>query len=456
MDKNDDIIELSKVNPKKAINKLAIPSIISTLIMFLNTFVDSIWVSGLSADALIAIGFVTPLYYLVKAMGTGYGAGINSVISRFTSIEKYADANNAILHTLILTVATFFIFYIVSQFFLDPLIILVGGGSVLDLCKEYIKPIFLLSIFLMTPEINSGLYKARGDVKRASTPFIIIAIANIILDPILIYTLNLGISGAAYATVLASILGLIYMNIGQDFRKDIIFKTKTPNYRPEWRLFKEILVISLPVSVNEIAYSLFLIVFNRLIIITAGVEEIASFVIAKNFAELVYAPTKGIESDVITVIGATYASKLWDKFNECINYSILLSFSITAIIAVLLFIFPNEFCGIYSLTLSDPAVIARAAEILSILAFYNILNPIGTVSSKSFEGMGSGLKSLILSLLREIILTLALSYLFGIVLNMGVFGVYIGLVAGVSIGSIIDYIVLRHTSNKLKKEWKDN
>ena len=96
----------------------------------------------------------------------------------------------------------------------------------MPLCEAYLRPIFFASIFLMAVDINTGLYAARGDLRRVSNPYVVMAIANMILDPILIYTLNLGITGAAYATILASICALIFMNIGIDFRKDIIFKTK--------------------------------------------------------------------------------------------------------------------------------------------------------------------------------------------------------------------------------------
>ena len=113
---NVDIIELSKVNPKKAINKLMFPILLSTIIIYLNSFIDGIWISGLSADALSALGFVSPLYFIVAAIGVGLGAGTNSVMSRFISSEKYGDANNTILHTLILAVLAHFIFLFISYF----------------------------------------------------------------------------------------------------------------------------------------------------------------------------------------------------------------------------------------------------------------------------------------------------------------------------------------------------
>lgn len=192
---------------------------------------DSFWVSGLSADALTAIGLVSPIYVIIIGLGGGFGSGINSVMSRFKSAGKNEDANNTIIHTIVLAVISYFILFFIGKFFVDDLIVLVGGESVLPLCRAYIQLALTLSIFLMTPDINEGLYRAVGDIKRSSNSFIVIAIFNIILDPIFIYVLNFGISGAIYATILSSILGLIYMNIGQNFRKDIILSVKHPHYK---------------------------------------------------------------------------------------------------------------------------------------------------------------------------------------------------------------------------------
>ena len=443
MNKNVDIIELSKVNPKKTINKFLIPNIASTLIIYLNIIVDSFWVSGLSSDALTAIGLVSPIYVIIIGLGGGFGSGINSVMSRFKSAGKNEDANNTIIHTIVLAMISYFIMFFIGKFFVDDLIVLVGGESVLPLCRAYIQPALILSIFLMTPDINAGLYRAIGDIKRSSNSFIVIAIFNIILDPIFIYVLNFGISGAIYATILSSILGLIYMNIGQDFRKDIILPVKHPHYKLQPKLFKELLIVSIPVTLNDVAHSIFSISVNYLIIFTAGVGEIASFVIVKQLIRFVYAPSSAIGSIIITVTGATYASKIWDKLEEGINYATIVGLGITVIIALIFFIFPHQFCGIYGLTLSDTNVIDRAAEILMIMVFFNLLAPLQVMAVRSFQGMGKGLISLVLSIFSEAILPLLVAYLLGIILTIGIFGVYSGIVIGYSLAAILCFILIK-------------
>lgn len=129
----------------------------------------------------------------------------------------------------------------------------------------------------------------------------------------------------------------------------------------------------------------------------------------------------------------------------------MISLAVSLILALIFCIFRYQFCGIFSFELNDPNVIKRAAEILLIYTFYNALAPLGEVASKAFEGMGSGIKSLILTILRESILTLLFAYLFAFVLNMGALGVYLGLVAGLSLGSIISFMVVKIYSKKLKE-----
>ncbi len=451
MNQNVDMIELSKTEPKKAINKFVLSSMASVFLINLNYLVDSFWVSGLTADALTAMGLVVPLWTIISGIGTGYGAGLNSVISRFVSIGKNEDADNAIMHIVILAVLSYLIFLVIGIFFLDSIIIFLGGASVSSLCKAYIMPAFMLNIFLMAPEINAGLYRSRGDVKRSSDSFIVIAILNMILDPIFIYILNLGISGASYSTIIALICGLIYMNIGQDFRKNIIIPVKQ-NFKFQLSLLKELLVVSIPVAVNDILHSIFSISVNYLIIFTAGVGEIASFIIVKQLIRFVLVPADSLGSVFITVSGATYASKLWNKFEEGLNYATMLALSVSVIVALIFFIFPHQICGIFGLTLSDPLVIDRASEILTILTFLYLLSPLQIMAVKSFQGMGKGFISFCLSLLSQIIFTLIFAYLFGLILNMGVFGVYMGLVVGYSIAAIISFSIIKFYIHRLKNK----
>ena len=111
--KNENI-EMITGDPKKAIVKLTIPMVLSMVLTMLYIIADSIWVAGLGPDALAAIGFITPLFMVLVGLGSGIGAGANSLIARFIGADNYKQANNAGLHALLLCVIIFNYIYCID------------------------------------------------------------------------------------------------------------------------------------------------------------------------------------------------------------------------------------------------------------------------------------------------------------------------------------------------------
>ena len=124
-------------DPKKAINKLSLPIIASMFLIFANSIIDSIWVAGLGAEPLAALGYTTPLFLIMVGFGNGLGAGGNSVISRYIGAEDKRSANNAAIHNLILSAVASIIITILFTVFLKPLLIMMGATSVIDYAMEY-------------------------------------------------------------------------------------------------------------------------------------------------------------------------------------------------------------------------------------------------------------------------------------------------------------------------------
>ena len=439
-------------SPRKAINKLAFPTIFSMLLMFLNNLIDSFWVSGINADALAALGFVSPLYLVIIGLGSGVGAGANSLISRYVGAKQFDDANNAVMHSIILTLVVSSIVLIVGIFFLDDLIVFLGAGSVKSYCLSYGQIIFLLNIVFLAPNVTASIFRAEGDVGRATNPLILTAVLNMILDPILIYGLKWGIFGAGVATVIASLAGFLWMLYWIYIKKDTFFKFDFKYYKRKLEIYKEILVVSLPAGTEEIIFALVAIILNYLIMITAGVSEVASFTIAWRFISIAFLPCMAIGIATITVSGVAYGARNWENFNETIKYSTLLSLAITLAICAIFFVFAYPICEIFNFQAGNLELVNRSAEILQLLAFYNFLISFGATAAYTYQGVGSGFKSLGLTILRELVLSMAFAYLLGITFNMGVFGVYLGAIIGMNIGSLFGFICIWIFNLKFKKQ----
>ncbi|WP_407374270.1 MATE family efflux transporter [Methanobrevibacter sp.] len=447
----NDNIEYIVGNPRKAINRLAFPTIFSMLLMFLNNLIDGFWVSGLNAEALAASGFILPLYLVIIGIGNGIGAGTNSLISRYVGARKFDGANNAVIHSFILMIAVSVIIFIVGFFFLGDIVDLLGASSVRSYCLSYGQIIFLLNIAFLAPNVTASVFRAEGDVGRATNPLVLSAVLNMIIDPIMIYTLDLGIFGAGLATVIASFIGYALMLYWIFVKRDTFFKFKMKYYNRNLEIYEEILIVSLPASLEEVIFALVAIILNFLIITTAGVGEVASFTIAWRFISIAFLPCMAIGIATITVSGVAYGARNWRNFNETIVYSTLLSLAITVGICAIFFIFAYPICELFNFQAGDLALVDRSAEILQILVFYNVLIPLGATAAYTYQGVGSGFKSLALTVLRELILSMAFAYLMGITFNMGVFGVYLGAIIGMNIGSIIGFEAIWRFNMKFRK-----
>ena len=141
-DNKSENIEMITGDPKKAIIKLSIPMMVSMLLIMLYNIADSIWVAGLGADALAAIGFITPLFMVLVGLGNGIGAGANSLIARYIGAKNYRQANNAALHGILLSVIVSVIFTVLIEVFMVPILEFMGAGNTMDYAMSYSYIIF--------------------------------------------------------------------------------------------------------------------------------------------------------------------------------------------------------------------------------------------------------------------------------------------------------------------------
>ncbi|AMK15498.1 MATE family efflux transporter [Methanobrevibacter olleyae] len=439
-------------DPKKAINRLAYPTILSMLLMFANNLIDSMWVGGLGSGPLAALGFMSPLYLVILGFGVGIGAGANSLISRYIGAKRYRESNNAAMHSIIIAIIISIFLFLIGHLFLKDLLILFGASSVIDYAMDYGFIIFFANIIILSPAVISSLFRAEGDIKRATWPLVLNAVLNLVLDPILIYYFNWGIKGAAIATVLSTSANLFLMLYWYLIKRDTFIKLSLKYYNRKLEIYKEILLVSLPASCEELIYSIVGICFNYLIIITAGTMEVAVFTVVWRFVSIAFLPCISIGIATITVSGVAYGAKNYKNFKTTINYSTFISFIITLIICTVFFVFAYPISESFNFISGNTEMINRTAEVLRIMVFYNLFIPFGATAAYVYQGVGSGFKSLSLTILRELILSISFAYLLAITFKMGIFGLYLGAIIGMILGCFIGFGSILIYERKFKKE----
>ena len=208
-DKATEGIALLTGDPKKAILRLSGPMIVAMFLMSTYNIVNAIWVAGLGSDALAAVGFVTPLFMILIGISNGLGAGTASLISRRIGAQDKAGADNAAVHSLLLTLILSVVLTVPLILLTGPIVTLFGAGETAGLATAYGQVVFLGMILIIFTNIGYAILRAEGDAKRAMYVMGASSCLNMILDPLLIYTAGMGIAGAAWGMIISLLMVLL-------------------------------------------------------------------------------------------------------------------------------------------------------------------------------------------------------------------------------------------------------
>ncbi len=436
-------------DPKKAINKLSLPIIGSMFLIFANNIIDSIWVAGLGAEPLAALGYITPLFMILVGFGNGLGAGGNSLISRYIGAEDKASANNAAIHNLILSFVFSIAISIILIAFMEPLLKLMGAGSVLSYAMDYGFIIFAWTFALLMPPIVGGAFRAEGDIKRATLPIAIAAIINMVLDPIFIYTLGLGIKGAAWATALGPFISLMLMFYWIFVKRDTYLSYDFKDFHNELKIYKDILVVGIPASLEQLVLSVLTIFVNYMLTIVSGPVAVAVYTAGWRIVNIGMLPAIGVGTAAISVAGVAFGAKKYENLRVTARYAVKVALIASIIVCIILNVFSNQIAFIFSYSESSAQLAPRIASFLQLMCLFILYVPFGASAGNVFQGVGKGTISFILTSFREFILVLIFAYLLGFTFNMGEFGIYCGMLLGGGIGSLICYACIELYINKL-------
>lgn len=437
---DEENIKLIRGDPKKAIIKLSVPIMASMILVMIYNIADSIWVAGLGPEALAAIGFITPLFMLLVGLGGGIGAGANSLISRYIGADDNKQANNAALHAILLCIVISLVFTVVMLLSLPWLLIMIGAGDSLGYALDYGYIIFAALFIFVYSNVASAIFRSEGDMRRATIAIAVTAVLNAILDPIFIYVLNFGVTGAAWATVFSALLSCLVMSYWIWGKKDLFLDLSPKNFSFDKQIIIDELLVAIPATLETIIFSALSIIINGMLVIVAGTTAVAVYTASMRIIQLAMIPLIGIGTAVITVAGVAYGARNVENLKTAHSYSIKLSFVLSIIIGVVMVIFSNQIALIFSYSDSSSVMSPQIATALSVLSLFVLAIPHGMMSSMVFQGVGKGINSLILTLLRSLIFESVFAYLFAFVLGWGLVGIYAGVVLGCFVGGTVGYI----------------
>lgn len=399
---------MEKESISKVLLKLSVPAIIAMLINAIYNIVDTIFVGMLdNTSAIAAVSIVYPLFMFIGAIGIMFGAGGASYLSRLLGEKKKEEADKTLTSTIIIGCIFSLVFTVIATMFLDEFLLMYGATkTIMPYAKEYGYVIVMGSIFTIGTAIMTNTIRAEGNSRYSMIATCIGAIINIILDPILMFNFNMGIKGAAVATVIAQFASFIFLlRYYYSNRNYINFKINF--FKPTFNMFFEILKIGIPIFVTQVLAS-FALGFMNLGAKPYGDAAVAAMGIVFRVMSIGFYIVFGIGQGFQPVAGYNYGAKNFTRLEESIKISIKWS-TIAAVMTSLLFIiFARECMIIFT---RDKEVIDigikafRAASLL--FPLFGYVNTYAVL----FQALGKATGAFILSISRQGIFYIPLIYI---------------------------------------------
>ncbi|NLJ79811.1 MAG: MATE family efflux transporter [Firmicutes bacterium] len=364
------------------------PIIINSLIQTLYNLVDGIWVSKLSSVHFAATAFVWPVNFLFISLGMGLSIAGTSLLSQLTGAGDMQTAQEYSAQLIVVTLLSSLVFTFLGYLFSPIVIGLMGArGDLASLGNIYLRITFLdLPFMFLFFNINSIMH-AQGDT---ITPMVLSgasAILNVVLDPLFIFTFNLGIAGAAWAT-LASRAALAAFGSLMLFSEKNKIKPNLAGFRFKKDVLKDIFTVGLPSSIGQSGASLGFIVLNGFIG-SYGTATIAAYAMVNRITSLVMQPAMGIGAALTAVVGQNIGAGRMDRVKESFYKALLLTSVIGVVGFVLLKIFDHPIITFFMQAKDDPSVIDLALNYLFYISLSMPLMGIFSVFQGLFQGSGN-------------------------------------------------------------------
>ena len=307
----------------KLIMRMSLPMMLSMLVQALYNVVDSIFVARYSEAALTAVSLAFPLQNLIIAFAVGTGVGVNSILARRLGEKNYEDANKAANTGIFLAFATYIAFLLAGLFFARPFLSLfTANAQLLDLSVQYAMICMCFSMGCFVDITGERILQATGD---SFHPMIIQAagaITNIILDPIFIFTFDMGVAGAAIATVIGQwvsmFLAIYYV------RKNQFVQIKMRRIRPARKLIKDIYVVGAPTIVMNSVSTVLVSALNGILIAFSNMA-VSVFGVYYKLQSFVFMPVFGLNNGLIPILAFNFGAKNRKRMTTATKYGLVIA-----------------------------------------------------------------------------------------------------------------------------------
>ena len=397
----DRNVDVMLGEPRRAVLSMFLPVFIALLIGQLNTFVDAAWCSGLGLDAMSAITLCSSLYFMIVGIGNGIGIGANVAISRRIGAGDKDGAERCASQTIVTVILISFPLIPIFYFSLGPLFTAMGGQDVMEECMSYATPMVLMCTFTMLSGVIAGVLRGEGAANLSTAINVTSAVCNMLLDPLLIFVLGMGLTGASCATVLSSLIAVLLAVFIYRSRRTYLSLRYS---KPEKAILYDVFYVGLPQTAELVVMGLMNLILVSIVVYTGGTDGLAIYGIPWNFMTLAMVPVHALAAAMVPVCSSAIGQRDRDRLKSGYYFSTASAFTVATVLALLIWVFADSCMMVFTYTNDMGMYRDEMVHVVRIyvrfLAFYGMI----FVGSSMLSCLRKSGWSLMSSFLRNVML----------------------------------------------------
>ncbi len=397
--KKDGTLETFGSGPVAAtVLKNAIPAILAMLMVLVYNLADTFFI-GQTHDAyqVAAVSLATPVFLIFMALGTVFGVGGTSVISRALGEKRMDYALKVSAFCMWSCVAVGLMVAVLFYLFMDELLLLIGASAeTWELTRDYLNIVTLCGPFVLVGNCFSNILRAEGQPTRAMTGMVLGNLLNVILDPVMILGFGWGTAGAAIATVIGNIAGAAYYLL-YFLRGSSNLSISLSEFTVRDGVCRSVLGIGVPASLGSLLMSVSQIVTNSLMS-GYGDMAIAGIGVAMKVTMMIGMVSIGLGQGIQPLLGYCIGAKNWDRYSKILRFSMLLSLGMGVVLTGACYLFTD---AIVSAFLTQPAALEYGVRFARILLSTGFLFGVFYCLINALQAMGAAVPSFFINISRQ-------------------------------------------------------
>ena len=436
--------ELNKMETKPLlplIFNMSLPPLFSMFLQFTYNFVDCIFVSWISEDALTAVSLSFPLTTLMLAFSIGVGVGINVLIARRLGEKDQDGADSVVSHGLILSTAFGIFLNIIILIILRPYFnAFIDDPVIYDLCLQYM---FICAFFQVPNMVHIAIQKIIQGTGNMLAPMafqIAGVVVNFIFDPLLIFGIGpfpeMGIKGAAVSSIMGYSFSMLWAFYVLIFTKQKV-KIQTKGFKLDFKIFKDIFSLGMPSFIMN-ALGAFMVSFANVFLIAYSTTAVAFFGAYFKAQQLVVMTVNGLIQGCIPIRSFNFGARNKERLQKAFRYGTIIAVIMMGAGGLILSVFP---VGILKIFMASDAMIELGVPALRIMATSYIFNGFATMVASYMQSVGKIRYSIFINLMRQLIALLACMWAFTRIIGMT--GVWLAFLVAEVLTCICCIIILK-------------